>query len=201
MRQHPLFYALAAIVLWASLATLGASVAALPPFFTVGVSLMVGSLCAIRHWRQWRVPPATLLLGVVGLFGYHFFLFVAFRLAPAVEANLLNYLWPLLIVLLSPVLLPGYHLNTRHILGALAGFVGARWWSLAASSASTSPPCPAMAALHWPPCCGPATAADQTRAGFSHRRHRRLLPALRRAVAGLPRTDGTRMCTPAPANG
>lgn len=125
MRQHPLFYALAAIVLWASLATLGASVAVLPPFFTVGVSLMVGSLCAIRHWRQWRVPPATLLLGVVGLFGYHFFLFVAFRLAPAVEANLLNYLWPLLIVLLSPVLLPGYHLNTRHILGALAGFVGA----------------------------------------------------------------------------
>ena len=57
MRQHPLFYALAAIVLWASLATLGASVAALPPFFTVGVSLMVGSLCAIRHWRQWRLRP------------------------------------------------------------------------------------------------------------------------------------------------
>lgn len=81
MTRHPLLYALAAIVLWASLATLGASVAALPPFFTVGVSLMVGSLCAIRHWRQWRVPPATLLLGVVGLFGYHFFLFVAFRLA------------------------------------------------------------------------------------------------------------------------
>jgi drug/metabolite transporter (DMT)-like permease len=125
MTRHPLLYALAAIVLWASLATLGAAVSSLPPFFTVGVSLMIGSLCALKHWREWQVPPATLLLGVAGLFGYHFFLFLAFRLAPAVEANLLNYLWPLLIVLLSPVLLSGYHLSARHILGALAGFAGA----------------------------------------------------------------------------
>ena len=67
MTRHPLLYALAAIVLWASLATLGAAVSSLPPFFTVGVSLMIGSLCALTHWREWRVPPATLLLGVTGL--------------------------------------------------------------------------------------------------------------------------------------
>ena len=64
-------------------------------------------------------------VGIGGLFGYHALYFLALRLAPPAEAGLLNYLWPLLIVLLSPVLLPGYHLNTRHILGALAGFVGA----------------------------------------------------------------------------
>jgi drug/metabolite transporter (DMT)-like permease len=61
---------------------------------------------------------------VAGLFGYHFFYFVALRLAPPVEANLLNYLWPLLIVLFS-ALLPGARLAPRHILGATAGLAGA----------------------------------------------------------------------------
>jgi drug/metabolite transporter (DMT)-like permease len=50
---------------------------------------------------------STLLLGVYGLFGYHFLLFLALRSAPPLEANLVNYLWPLLIVVLAPVLLPG----------------------------------------------------------------------------------------------
>jgi drug/metabolite transporter (DMT)-like permease len=31
---------------------------------------------------------------VYGLFGFHFFLFLALRHAPPVEANLVNYLWP-----------------------------------------------------------------------------------------------------------
>ncbi|MEI4927684.1 EamA family transporter, partial [Klebsiella pneumoniae] len=52
-------------------------------------------------------------------------LFVAFRNAPPVEANLLNYLWPLLIVLLAPLLLPGTRLTRRHLLAAATGFVGA----------------------------------------------------------------------------
>jgi len=52
------------------------------------------------------VKPRLVLLGVYGLFAYHFCLFLALRLAPPVEANLINYLWPLLIVLLSPVIVP-----------------------------------------------------------------------------------------------
>jgi drug/metabolite transporter (DMT)-like permease len=63
-------------------------------------------------------------LGVFGLFGYHFFYFTALRLAPPVEANLLNYLWPLLIVLLS-ALLPGERLSARHVVGAGLGLAGA----------------------------------------------------------------------------
>ena len=65
------------------------------------------------------------LLGVGGLFGYHFFYFLAFRLAPqaAVEVNLLNYLWPLLIVLFS-ALLPGHRLKPGHVLGGLLGLAG-----------------------------------------------------------------------------
>ena len=57
--------------------------------------------------------------------GFHFFLFLALRLAPPVEANLVNYLWPLLIVVLAPVLVPGIAWSTRHALGAVVGFSGA----------------------------------------------------------------------------
>ena len=75
--------------------------------------------------RRWRVPAATLALGVYGLFGFHFLLFVALRHAPPLEANLVNYLWPLLIVVLAPVFLPGMALRPVHVGAALVGFVGA----------------------------------------------------------------------------
>jgi drug/metabolite transporter (DMT)-like permease len=86
---------------------------------------VIGSVPAWPLWRQWKVPPRTLALGIYGLFGYHFLLFIALRLAPAVEANLVNYLWPLFIVVLAPVFLPGLRLKAAHVLAAVAGFAGA----------------------------------------------------------------------------
>jgi drug/metabolite transporter (DMT)-like permease len=71
------------------------------------------------------VPAQTLALGIYGLFGYHFLLFLAFRTAPAVQANLVNYLWPLLIVVLAPLFNPHCRLQLRQVLAALAGFSGA----------------------------------------------------------------------------
>jgi drug/metabolite transporter (DMT)-like permease len=137
--QNPTFLALAAIVLWASLATLGVQLAHLPPFWLTGVALLIGSVIALPlsrlDWRLWRVPPTTLLLGVYGLFGYHFLLFMALRHAPPVQANLINYLWPLGMVVLAPVLLPGLGLGARHLLAALLGFAGAAWVILGAPSA------------------------------------------------------------------
>ena len=50
---------------------------------------------------------------------------MALRLAPPVETNLLNYLWPLLIVVLSPLFVPGTKLGARHIGGVVLGFAGA----------------------------------------------------------------------------
>ena len=70
------------------------------------------------------MPLPTLLLGIGGLFGFHFLLFLALRYAPPVEANLVNYLWPLLIVLLTPLLLPGWRLAPRHVVGRGAGIRG-----------------------------------------------------------------------------
>lgn len=101
------------------------SLSHVPPFLLTGLALVIGSIPAWPRLREWRVPPSTLALGVYGLFSYHFLLFMALRSAPAVQANLVNYLWPLLIVVLAPVILRGFPLQLRHVLAALAGFAGA----------------------------------------------------------------------------
>lgn len=119
-----------AIAMWALLALMTDASGKVPPFqltamtFTVGASLGLVSWIwrpgAARHLRQ---PWQVWMLGVVGLFGYHFLYFTALRHAPAVEASLIAYLWPLLIVVGS-ALMPGERLAWYHVVGALLGLGG-----------------------------------------------------------------------------
>lgn len=122
-------YALATIALWATVASLGVLLKHIPPFLLTGISLLTGSVLALpfvlKDKRAWKIPPGTLALGVYGLFGFHFLLFLALRHAPPVEANLVNYLWPLLMVVLAPLLLAGVRLRGVHVAAALLGFAGA----------------------------------------------------------------------------
>lgn len=122
-------YAITAIALWSVLALLGVRLAHVPPFLLTGLGLLIGSLIALPLSRfrlsAWKIPARTLLLGVYGLFGFHFLFFLALRLAPAVEANLINYLWPLGMVVLAPVLLPGTRCRWPHLGAAALGFCGA----------------------------------------------------------------------------
>ena len=122
-------FTLGAIFLWASLASLATLLSNVPPFLLTGIGLIIGALVSLPALRSgitpWKIPVKTLLIGVYGLFGYHFMLFLALQTAPAVEANLVNYLWPLLIVLLSPIFTKSLSLNFRFVLAALSGFAGA----------------------------------------------------------------------------
>lgn len=123
------FLALGAIVLWASLATLATLLSEIPPFLLTGIGLVIGSLISVPlsgfQVSAWKIPLKTLLVGVYGLFGYHLMLFIALQSAPAVEANLVNYLWPLLIVVLAPLFTKSLKLSARHTVAAAAGFAGA----------------------------------------------------------------------------
>ena len=131
--------ALGAIVLWSSLASLATLIPNVPVFLKTGVGLLIGSVIALPLARfqikQLAVKPKILLLGVYGLFGYHAALFVALSTSPSVQANLVNYLWPLLIVLLAPLFSKKVKLNLRVVIGGLMGFIGA---SLAILSGSSS---------------------------------------------------------------
>jgi len=120
-----------AILIWASLAVLTASSGAMPPFQMVAIAFAVAAVLASAYglWRgeslvqHARQPWAAWVVGVGGLFGYHVLVFMALKNAPPLQANLINYLWPLLIVLFS-ALLPGERLRWWHVAGTLAGLAG-----------------------------------------------------------------------------
>lgn len=126
-----------ALALWATLAVLTTATGAIPPFLLVALSFGLAAALgfAVQMARglnplvRLRQPWGAWALSVGGLFGYHALYFLALKTAPAVEANLVNYLWPLLIVLFSALLprmgLPGAKLSQRHLLGAALGFAGA----------------------------------------------------------------------------
>jgi drug/metabolite transporter (DMT)-like permease len=134
-----------AILLWATLATLTVLTGVIPPFETTAIAFAIGgsvvALAALARGRAhlMRPTPASLALGVYGLFGYHSLYFAALRLAPPAEAQLICSLWALFIVLFSG-LLPGNRLRTSHVVGALLGLLAASllvWPKLGAGTADT----------------------------------------------------------------
>lgn len=117
--------ALSAIALWSTFAALAVRLRGAPPLLLTGLALLLGALCGLPRLRAGDLRWRAVAIGVYGLFTYHLALFLALRLAPPVEANLLNYLWPLLIVLLTPLFFRERRLSTQHVVAALLGFVGA----------------------------------------------------------------------------
>lgn len=120
-----------AVLMWATLALFTAASGAVPPFQLVGMAFVIAFALAcvwwwhrgVAPWRVLRLPAPVWALGIGGLFGYHFFYFLALRNAPPVEASLIAYLWPLLIVVFS-ALLPGERLRWFHLGGAVMGLAG-----------------------------------------------------------------------------
>jgi drug/metabolite transporter (DMT)-like permease len=112
------------ILMWGSLATFGNLLIHLPPFYILGVTFLIASIPGMFKPREFFPPVKVLGWGVFGYFGYHFCLFYSFRFAPAIEANLINYLWPVLMVLFTPVVFPKESLRKHHLLGAVLSVIG-----------------------------------------------------------------------------
>ena len=121
-----------AVLLWSLLAVLTVKTSPVPPFQLNAMAFLSGgAIGMIWLWRSGQglevaknVRWPVWVLGIGGLFGYHFLYFSALRLAPAAEAGLIAYLWPLLIVLFSGFL-PGETLRKGHVFGALISLAGA----------------------------------------------------------------------------
>ena len=118
-----------AIALWATLGLLSRAAAALPPLQLTAMSFCVSAvlgvaLLAVRgELGVLRQPAVVWAHGVFGLFGFHALYFAALAWAPPAEANLINYLWPLFIVLFSAAL-PGMRLSRWHLAGVACGLAG-----------------------------------------------------------------------------
>jgi drug/metabolite transporter (DMT)-like permease len=119
-----------AILMWSLLALFTIGSSPVPPLLLNAICFGIGGMIglawtarkgfAVLRGVSWKVYA----FGSVGLFGYHFLYFTAFRLSPTAETGLIAYLWPLFIVLFSG-LLPGERLRSPHVLGALIAFAGA----------------------------------------------------------------------------
>lgn len=122
------FIGFTAILLWSTLALFTAMSGRVPPFQLVGLTFLIGGLLILAvaaargQLSRIRPTPASLALGVYGLFGDTALYYAAVKTAPPAEANLIHYLWPLLIVLFA-ALLPGAGLKPRHLLGAVIGLL------------------------------------------------------------------------------
>ncbi|HEY0850993.1 MAG TPA: EamA family transporter [Bradyrhizobium sp.] len=121
---------LSAILMWSLLAVLTVATGTIPAFQLAAMTFAIGALVAFASFlfrpsafAALKQPLVAWVVGIGGLFGYHALYFLALRFAPPAEAGLLNYLWPLLIVLFSS-LLPGERLLGHHIVGALLGLAG-----------------------------------------------------------------------------
>lgn len=118
-----------AVAMWALLALMTDASGAVPPFLLSAMTFAIGTLVGLvvrvvsGSAPSKPIPREVWLIGIGGLFGYHFFYFTALRNAPAVEASLIAYLWPLFIVLGSS-LMPGEKLRWFHVAGALLGLAG-----------------------------------------------------------------------------
>lgn len=130
-RHKATFIGFTAVLLWSFLALFTVGTVPTPPFLLSAICFAIASVIGFT-WVIFKGDPAKLrrvdwkvyAIGTVGIFGYHALYFSSLRLAPPAEAGLINYLWPLLIVLMSG-LLPGEKLTRGHISGALLGFAGA----------------------------------------------------------------------------
>lgn len=120
------------IVLWGMLALFTRMTeGAIPEFQMMAMTFGIAFLLMAGRWQLqgrsslsfFHQPLLAWVIGVGGLFGYHFVYFKAMTLAPAVEVSLIAYLWPLLIVIFS-ALLPGERLRAAHLLGASLAFFG-----------------------------------------------------------------------------
>jgi drug/metabolite transporter (DMT)-like permease len=125
-----------AVLLWATLALFTTATGRVPPFQLLSLTFGIAFAVSLLRWpwlarrnhaefrRIFRQPWPVWLIGIGGLFGYHALYFTALRHAPPVEASLIAYLWPLLIVLMS-ALLPGERLHWTHLVGGGIGLIGA----------------------------------------------------------------------------
>lgn len=120
-----------AILLWSTLALFTTQANLVPPLLLLTLTFGVASLLFFIVYlvkgelkSSWaKTPKSAIIMGGLGFYFYHFCYFYAFQHAPPVEAGLIAYLWPLLIVLMAGMT-KGNSLSWTHLVGAVIAFIG-----------------------------------------------------------------------------
>lgn len=130
--MNPTLSGLIAIALWSLFGVLFIYVKALPPFEILTIVFILGyaAFTAVQMARNediksyWCQPVKYYLFWLSGAGLYTILIYTAFKFAPIFEANILNYLWPILLVVFS-AMIARVRLPLYRIAGLLMGFIGA----------------------------------------------------------------------------
>lgn len=122
---------IASILQWAVFPTMTKLAGDIQPFQIIGVAFSVAFLMTVMHWLKegsniishFKMPLPLLLLGIWGLFGFHFCYFFAFQRAPALDVFLIIEMWPILLML-AAVIFAHERLHIHQMIGAVIGFAG-----------------------------------------------------------------------------
>lgn len=129
IKQYPTLIGYSALIFWALAAPFVVKIKSLPIFeiltiiFTVSFVLSAVKLTLCRQWSTLKQPWFLWIIGILGIYGNDLLYILAFQHAPAAHADLINYLWPILVIVLTGSL-PNESLSIRHLLAACVGFSG-----------------------------------------------------------------------------
>jgi len=134
-RKSSFIYVGLSIILWASTAAIGklllTEITGLQlifytfPFTIISLFLIAWSQNKLRLLRQYTKTDYLRMIGMgfLGCYLYYLLLFGALKNAPAQEAFIVNYLWPVMVVIFAALLLKE-QLTWRKVLGILISFIG-----------------------------------------------------------------------------
>ena len=105
MLKNPVLCGLIAISIWSYLAVVITMLSNIPPFemlffsTTVGFTLTSIQITIQKRWHTIKAPLDMWVVGSLFLVGTNLLYVSAFQFAPPVHAELINYIWPLFVVI------------------------------------------------------------------------------------------------------
>ena len=114
---------------WALAAVMISKLHNIPTFQILSLTLSIAfiftaiKLTICKQWHRIKQPLLIWVIGIIGIYGNILAYIAAFKYAPPVHADLINFLWPILIILFSG-LLPKEKFTCKHLIAALVSFAG-----------------------------------------------------------------------------
>lgn len=128
-RDKATIFGVFSLLFWAAGAVLTTNLKSIPVFeilsivFTISFALTAIKLTYYQEWHKLKQPLLVSIIGFLGIYGNDLLYIAAFKHAPPVQADLINYLWPVLVILFLG-LLPDERFSPKHLIATFLGFLG-----------------------------------------------------------------------------
>ena len=122
------WYGFIAILMWGILALLGTYTSEIPAFQLLFICFFISSIIFLMykvlakdlHFHKTQLSLRDWLVGIFGLYGFHFCYFMALKFSKPLEVSLIAYLWPLLFA----IFVASKEKRLQAIIGGITGFIG-----------------------------------------------------------------------------